>query len=64
MIEPMDLCRELQDALESNSEVNRYTGEMTTWVDPAFFARLKAVCAGEKQELSTSNVQVSTAKEE
>ena len=68
MIEAIDLCRELQDALESNSEINRRTGGFTTYVDPTFFARLKAVCQGEKAELpnvqrSTSNAQLSTSKE-
>lgn len=49
MINPIDLCRELQEALDSNSEINRYTGMMQTWVDPSFFARLKAVATQEPQ---------------
>lgn len=43
MIEAIDLCRELHEALESNSTIQRYTGEFTTMVDPTFFVRLKAV---------------------
>lgn len=55
MVDPMDLCVELQDALESNSEINRYTGMMKTYVDPTFFARLKAVVEARNAERTASS---------
>lgn len=54
MIQTIDLCRELLEALDSNSQINRATGAFSTVVDPTFFARLRAACAEKPMPAGTS----------